>query len=132
MHVIEFAKFTLGLAKEIVKLYHETVGGALGLCYPGEWLFAEILKGLTRSNVCEFRFGSKLSMHSKLYFRERHDIPQMTTISFDFYPNTGSDGKEERDLEAAFEKAVDRLLLSTGLAIDPKDRRMLNEKSKNP
>lgn len=109
--------------KAIVRIYDKVFGGdgQKGL-YPG--YVKNVHEMLARSNVAEFRYGSKFSEDSKLevvyQFSSTPEAAGKTVINFEFYANTvvsPNDQEELGKLEFVFDKNVTRLLTKKGLAI---------------
>ena len=89
---ILYGDFTKEVFVEVLKIY-ASVSGIKNPCVTSVDPSGEmhhILCALVDRNVCEFRLGSSLTRHSKLYLRivikkdGRH-------TAFDFYPNTSDD-----------------------------------------
>lgn len=110
------------LFEKVVGIYDKVFGSdASKYLYPG--YVKNVYEGLARSNVAEFRFGSKFSLDSKLEvvrgFRLGPDMVK-TVIYFDFYLNAPIHPKrklEEERLESLFRNRIDHLLTNKGLAI---------------
>lgn len=124
MKTVKLSALTPEAMKQIVTIYHNTVGGTLGKTYNGEHLLWKIKEDFRLSNSSDWRFGSRLSMHSKLQVREVYDSPfsklENPVVKFIFYANMDHDphfDKEAEKLEKAFETAVDKYLVSVGLAL---------------
>lgn len=104
---------------EILKIYERVTGGRAFVrigerAYP--YLKCEqILEELKGSGSIERRFGSKLTMHSKLYIFEKYFVGDRV-ICFDFYPNLGHCVRDEHKKKAeemteAFEKEIHDFLV---------------------
>jgi len=118
-------KLTDELIVEILQIYEKTVGGHTflikieGKNYSFQLTAEEAKKELKWLNVVERRYGSKLSMHSKLLiFREY--VSRETVIYFQLYPNVDGFEKESDELARNFEVEIDRFLLDKKLAISLK------------
>jgi hypothetical protein len=107
---------------EVLQLYERVVGGYAflreidGKVYSFQLTLKQVQEGLRKSNVVERRFGSRLSMHSKLYLFEKYLIGDRV-IYFDFYPNLDGYEKQAGELARSFEKEVDDFLVKNKLAV---------------
>lgn len=131
MQGIRLSQLTEEVFLEILKLYFETVGDKH---YPVEhrlqWLkcsLENVSRTLQNGHSDEWRLGSRMSMHSKLWCWQEKTLPDGDRIiSFAFDPNidylTRKDEKEAKRLQRAFEKAVDNYLKKKGLAAPPQSQ----------
>ncbi|MDO8555128.1 MAG: hypothetical protein Q7R75_01005 [bacterium] len=119
---VKFSVLTPEIIKQIVTIYHNTVGGAFGRECDGEWLLEKIMgnQGCIRSST-KFRFGSKLSHNSKLWIHMPLNSPfDDPFVQFRFCANVDRSpkvDKEAQELSDAFDKAVNRYLEDIGLAV---------------
>lgn len=117
---IRLASLTNEVLHGVIKLYDEVVGGH-GLRYfdSGTLQYAKEL--LERSWPVEWRFGSHLSGHSKLWIqRDYRTHLSEPVIYFSFGANVDkSPGirKKVQKLEANFSHAVSRFFKEIGIAI---------------
>jgi len=114
---------TYEILQEIVKLYDETVGGH-GSRYVNPWTLKDLEeRNLQGRNAIEWRFGSKVTGHSKLWIHfEVPGAPAEERVYFRFGPNTsqGENEKLGRQLIKKFEKVIDKFLKERGLAVTEK------------
>ncbi len=113
---MKLSELTDEILSEIIVLYDETVGGN-GRHYPTTAEY--VRETLEKWGVVEARFGSRLTVHSKLWTRWADR--SRTVIRFSFGANTAREEASEeevRQLGQSFEKAVDDFLTKRGLAIN--------------
>jgi len=108
--------------RQIVEIYDKTVGGH-GIPLENPWNFQDyVLAQSRRYHAVEFRFGSRLTYHSKLWIRpDSFPGQEEIIIHFDFSPNADLRTKKEKrladKLRADFEKAIDEFLVNKSLAV---------------
>lgn len=85
--------FNLEIYRRVLNIYQETTKVKM-LLVPDEHDIQSIVKDLDELFYCEFRFGSAISHHSKLFIHliRKNDILR---ISFDFDPNTSDDSRPQ-------------------------------------
>ncbi len=123
------AKMKLGdlnyeLLQKIVQLYDRVVGGH-GSSYFDQKYFESILETFIKSRrAIEWRFGSKITPHSKLwisYVDFSIANPAESLIYFWFNPNIipdlGEDPELAKQLESAFDGAISELLEQEGVLV---------------
>ena len=115
---MRLSKLTYETLERIVKIYDETVGGH-GSHYlrPNALDYAK--EELQFGHPVEFRFGSKVTGHSKLWIHRDWSYAE-PAIYFSFGPNTDSRYEDEelaKKLGADFEKVINSFLKKEGLAI---------------
>ncbi len=127
MYGILEANLTEDLLREIAKIYDEVAGAnSLGRLksYPPNYMFS-CVKGRS-GNAKDFRFGSRLSIDSKLMVWEASPAPSevdgvtvwQDTLRFSFDPEVDHDPENiGRTLNEEFIRRVDMLLVSKGLAV---------------
>ena len=122
--LVKLSNLTPKVVKQIVLIYHDTVGGILGRRYDGEFLLKEIKADLQNGNSSNWSFGSRLAMRSRFKVVQDYSSPNWSredpVIKFEFYANTDRDDysdKQAEELSKAFEGATDQYLVSLGLAL---------------
>ena len=119
---MKLTDLTYEIFRKIVEIYDKAVGGH-GIMYVNPWNLQDyVLVQLRRYHAVEFRFGSKLTYHSKLWVRPDSFLGQEEIIIyFDFGPNADLRTKKEKilaeKLAADFKKAIDEFLEKEKLAI---------------
>ena len=117
---IRLESLTEEVLRRVIELYDETVGGN-GSRYFNSGTLQYVKEMLTNRSSVEWRFGSRLSGHSKLWiqldYRTRLSEP---VIYFSFAANVDeSPGirKRVQKLEANFSRSVSEFLEERGLAV---------------
>ncbi len=119
---IKLSALSYEIFRQIVEIYDKTVGGH-GTPHVNPWNFEDyVLAQLRRYHAVDFRFGSKLTYHSKLWIRpDSFPGQEEIIIHFDFDPNADLRTKKEKrlaeELAADFKKAIDEFLEKEKLAI---------------
>jgi len=117
MYGIKPSDLNSEILSEIFDLYSEIVGGNPGIV-PAEHQLKELRE---RGGPLEWRFGSRLSLNSKLRVNTTFAGREEPTLSFSFFDNLANgDPREEKGQELAetFKQAVDDLLISKGLGVE--------------
>jgi hypothetical protein len=121
MKAIKLSSLTYEILKDIVRIYDSLVG-AHGLKYLCESDLDQVKNGVRQYGHIEWRFGSKLTSHSKLWIQRkafsRRDDP---SIIFCFDPNMSKAeeaiyGKNPQILEAEFNEAVEKYFDENGIS----------------
>ena len=116
---MKLSDLTYEILERVVKIYDKTVGGhGSRLLHPG--CLDDIKKELQRGRYVEYRFGSKVTAHSKLWIICEFLHKQGPAIYFSFGPNIDSryeDEKLAKKLKTKFEKAINAFLKEENLAI---------------
>jgi hypothetical protein len=120
MYGMLFKNLTDEIITEILQIYERVTGGRAFLrvgkiVYP-KLRHEQVLEEFKHSNCVERRFGSKLSMHSKLL------IFKNQVIYFEFHPIMDRYSKDEHkkkaeDMVETFEKEVNNLLIKKKLQV---------------
>src|SRR4030042_2718700 len=117
---MKLSDLTYEILVEIVTIYDETVGGhGIRYLYPGE--LNNILQDVQKYGAAERRYGSSLTIHSKLWIQCDFSYCAKPVIFFRFDANVDLHSKRGEkialNLERKFEEAVDEFLTKRGLAI---------------
>ncbi len=117
---MRLADLTNEILHEVIELYDKVVGGN-GLRYFNSGTLQYAIELLEKRSSVEWRFGSRLSGHSKLWIQRDYRIHlSEPVIYFSFGANVDeSPGirKKVQKLEANFNDAVSKLLREKGLAV---------------
>jgi hypothetical protein len=116
---MRLSELTYEILEKVVKIYDETVGG-YGSHYLRPSALDYIKKEFQLGHPVEYRFGSRVTGHSKLWIQCEFFHEEGPAIYFCFGPNTDSRYEDEelaKKLGADFEKAIDSFLKKEGLAI---------------
>lgn len=108
---IPLDNFNLEIYRKVLSIYEETTG-VRALPTPEETDIQSIVKDLDELFYCEFRFGSSISHHSKLFIHliRKKDILR---ISFDFDPNTSDDSRSQAvAMRSDFQEKISSYLTS--------------------
>jgi len=109
------------IIEDVVKIYDKTVGGH-GVHYLRSIDIEELSKTLRSGQPIEWRFGSKVTGHSKLWIHpERSRIDDRWLIYFRFGanidPGAGENEKLAETLAINFQKEINKYLEQNNLAI---------------
>src|SRR3990167_2395298 len=117
---IRLESLTEEVLRRVIELYDETVGGH-GLRYFNSGTLEYAKEMLTNRSSVEWRYGSRLSGHSKLWIQLNHrTCLSEPAIYFSFGANVDeSPGirKKVEKLESRFSRVVSDFLKEKGLAI---------------
>ena len=127
------AKMKLGglsykLLQKIVRLYDQVTGGH-GISYLDQGYFQSISETFRSGRAVEWRFGSKITPHSKLwisYVDFSITNPTESLIYFWFNPNIipelGEDPELAEQLKSEFDQAISKLLEQEGVLVQNPNR----------
>jgi len=124
--IVKLSALTPEAIRQIVNIYHNTLGGEMGKLYHEKYLLEGIKRDLQHISTSKWRFGSRFSEHSKLLVQKVYDSPfsnfENPVVKFEFY--AGERNREGRLIDSdaerfseAFENAVDQYLTNIGLAL---------------
>lgn len=118
---VKLTALTDPLLQDIIGIYDQVVGGHASELFreqPPENKSQQILEELQQGNSAEFRFGSRLTRHSKLKIQRigYADDDLAPIVEFSFAPNTEQETADGRQLCDTFRSAVDIYLQEHELA----------------
>lgn len=118
---MRLSDLTAKVITDVVAIYDKTLGGS-GAHYLRSPDMKEIIKELGRGRSVEWRFGSKVTRHSKLWIHpERSRIDGRWLIYFRFGanidPGAGEDEKLAETLNINFQEEIDKYLKQNNLAV---------------
>lgn len=122
MAKMRLSGLTYEVFQKIVKIYDETVGGH-GSRYLSLFDWGQTVKRLQIGRSVEYRFGSVITFHSKLWIRIHPSSPLRGEpfVHFQFDPNADirmkKDEKLAEELKVKFKQAAGKFLEESGLAV---------------